>query len=403
MSYLATSRLDSKTVRLLKDVYSVDHFVVTSEIEAFLLEAHLIKRYKPFFNIKLADDKFFPYIRVAKTDPPYVQITRKKDEENASYFGPYPSVKSLKTVLRLVRRIFPFQSVKNHPRFPCLYYHLNLCPCIPAYPENLARYKNNLRKLKKFLEGNTKSVILLLERDQKNFVRQEEFEKAKVVYEKIDRIRLITSKYYDPFTFEEKPNFYYDKIAKEVTSLKNILVRYKIFVPALIRIECYDISNILGRQATGSMVVFKNGDASKSDYRKFRIKSITTPDDFAMLQEVIRRRLKHTEWEFPDLFVVDGGRGQVSAVLEELSKNKIDIPTIGLAKREEIIIIPISSAFQGSTLYQGSTLTKVRFRELKLPLSDPAVNLLRRIRDEAHRFALTYHRLLRKKALVPQS
>ena len=391
-SYFSKSAHDSKTLRLLNDIHSMEHIVVSSEIEAFLLEANLIKKYRPFYNIQFKDDKFYPYIKIGNAPFPYIQMTRKVNEKAAEYFGPYTSAESVQTVLKILRRLFPYQSVKNHPKRNCLYYHLGFCPCIPAHPDNIDNYKKNITRIKKFLNGQTKSVIEDFEHEQKTAIKNEEFEQAAEIQKKIERIQFVTSENYDPFAYQEKPDLYYERISKELESLKKILNDEKVLVDKLKRIECYDISNFQGKEATGSMVVFVDGDASKKDYRKFKIRRKNTPDDFAMHQEMMARRLNHLEdWGIPDLLVIDGGKGQVSSVLEVLVRTNHNIPVIGLAKREETIVVPVKTPLS----------SKLEFIEVKLPKETPGVNLLRRIRDDAHRFAITYHRLLRKKrALV---
>lgn len=231
-------------------------------------------------------------------------------------------------------------------------------------------------------------VVSGLKKEQKAEILHEEFEKAAEIQKKIERIEYITSGVYDPFQYERRPNLYYERIENELNSLQQILADNYLPVEKLSRIECYDISNFSGKEATGSMVVFVNGDACKSEYRRFKIKSHAEPDDFLMHQEVMTRRLRNS-WPYPDLFVIDGGKGQVSSVLEVLRKNNITIPLIGLAKKEEIIVIPYPT-----------TPNKYEYRMVNLPNSTPGVNLLRRLRDEAHRFALSYHRLLRKKLIA---
>jgi len=383
---------DSKTLRLLQEIRSIDHIVVESEIEAFLLEANLIKKYRPFFNIKMVDDKFYPYIKIGNVKQnsfsiPYVVQTRKTDDKTAEYFGPYTSAEDVIRVLKIIRRIFPFQSVKNHARRNCLYYHLHQCPCIPNHPDNLVEYKKTIWNIKDFLNGGKKSVLKNLVKEQKDAIKKEEFEIAQHIQKQIESIKFITSPHYDPFTYVERPNSYYERITAEVDSLRQILAGYNLGIGDLYRIECYDISNFAGTNATGSMVVFINGDASKKDYRKFKIRRKNTPDDFAMHQEMMDRRLKHLDdWGKPNLIVIDGGKGQVSSVLEILVRKNIHIPIVGLAKREEIIVIPYKSALSNH----------LEFTEVNLPNSTPGVNLLRRLRDESHRFAITYHRLLRK-------
>ncbi len=386
-SYFSNRILDAKTLKLVSVAKDIKHIVVGSEVEAFLLEASLIKKYKPYFNIQFSDDKFFPYLAIWKKPVPYVSITRNVQDKTARYFGPYTSSSDLKTVLKILRRIFPYQSVKNHSKKKCLYYHLKLCLCVPVFPENISESKKNIRDLINFLEGKKDGVVRSLKKEQKKYILKEEFEKASEIQSKIEKIELITSARYDPFTYQAEPNFYYQRIQNELASLKAILLKYGVNLNTLKRIECYDISNISGQHATGSMVVFTDGDSNKNEYRRFRIRSKTTPDDFAMIREVLLRRLRRTGWEMPNLMVIDGGRGQVSAALQAFAQSNIKLPVIGLAKKEETIIIPIR---------MGS---KIDFLEPKLPKSTPGINLLRRIRDEAHRFAINYHRFLRKKSL----
>lgn len=392
-SYFQDSRpKDPKTLKLLSEVTSLDHIVVNSEIEAFLLEANLIKKYHPLYNIQFSDDKFYPYIQIGKYPYPYVVITRKKSDKKSDYFGPYTSTESVKIVLKILRKVFAYHSVKNHPKRKCLYHYLGMCPCIPLFPEKIEEYKKNIRKVKDFLNGNTNKVVKSIKVEQKDAIKKQKFERAAELQKKIEKIHFVTSPHYDPFVYQEKPNFYFERIKKEVESLKEILAEYGVELSRLDRVECYDVSNIQGRQATGSMVVFVKGEASKKDYRKFKIHVKNTPDDFAMHQEMMSRRLKHLEnWGVPDLMVIDGGKGQVSSVLQVLVEHNKTIPVIGLAKREETIVIPVR------------TLGKLEFLEVKFSRSTPGINLLRRIRDEAHRFAIMYHKLLRKKAFIPSS
>lgn len=389
-SYFSSNALDAKTIHLVNEIKDIEHVRVSSEIEAFLLEAVLIKKYKPFYNIKLSDDKSYPYIQIVVNGNPYVSITRKNDDDSALSFGPYTDMASLKQVLKLLRRIFPFQSVKNHPKRKCLYYHIGLCPCIPTNPDGINDYKKSLKKMAKFLMGEKENVIKDLQRDQKEYVKREEFEKAGEIQKKIDRINFITTPTYQPFSYLEKPDFYYERIKNELSSLNDVLKNYYSSLNGLTRIECYDISNIQGKFATGSMVVFVNGEEAKKEYRRFRVKTKDTPDDFQMMREVLSRRLGRDSWPEASLWVIDGGKGQVGAALQVLAARSKTIPVIGLAKREETIIVPMHKSTGG-----------VEFEEIKLAHSTPGINLLRRIRDEAHRFAITYHRLLRKKNFLP--
>ena len=311
---------------------------------------------------------------------PKVLIARRNEDKKSIYFGPFPNSSALRLVLRTIRRIFPFQSVTNHPKRICLYNHLGLCPC-PEVVEDKG-YKKNILHIVTFLKGNTKKVLKNLEKERNVLSKLEEFEKAEVLQRKIDAINYVTSAAYEKFDYKLSPNLDEDIRYRELLELKVCLLKHNVQINNLNRIECFDISNISGTNATGSMVVFVNRHKDLSQYRRFKIKYVqNVPDDFAMMQEVLQRRMRHTEWKMPDLIIVDGGKGQVSSALEVLKENNLDIALIGLAKREEIIITS-------------------DFEEIKLPKDSEALKLIMRIRDEAHRFAITYHKKIRSKAFL---
>ena len=379
--FLKNETLGEKTKALVSQIRKIKTISTESEVEAFLLEERLVKKYIPRFNISLKDDKAYPLLKITTEDKyPAVFIVRKKDDIKSLYFGPYTSANSLKTVLKIIRRIFPYQSVARHGNRLCLYYHLGLCPC-PSVTNN-HNYKKTIKRIILFLEGNTKKVIKDLEKERDSLSKKLDFENASLLQKKIDAIKLITSPFYKPFVYEENPNFKSDVLQKELNSLIQILNENKVNVKKLERIECYDISNISGKSATASMVVLKNGEKDTSSYRRFKIRGFynNKANDFAMLSEVLKRRFNHNEWPFPDLLVVDGGKGQVSSVLKVLSKLNVKIPLIGLAKKEETII---TSAL----------------KEIKLPRNSKALLLIIKIRNEAHRFAITYHKKLRSKLI----
>lgn len=387
-SYFQKQAHDEKTTLLIPQIKNISHIVVNSEIEAFLLEAELIHKHLPYFNIKMIDDKSYPYIMVSKSDIPYVTVARKKSIKQAEYFGPYPDAGSVKVVLKLLRKIFPYESVKTHPKRKCLYFHLGLCPCVQAVSENTVVYKKNIANLKRFLKGSTTQVLKNLESERDAFSKNEEFEKAGEVQRQIDSIKTITQETYDPFVYINQPKTQSLREKNENSALFDLLASNGVPLSKLDRIECFDISNFQGTNATGSMTVLIHGSAEKSEYRKFKIRKLNTPNDFAMHQEMMARRLKHPEWDFPDLFIIDGGKGQVSSVLQVLAHNGIKIPVIGIAKKFETLVIP---RFENRSLL---------FIEVRVPLSSPAINVVRRIRDEAHRFAITYHRKLRSKSAL---
>lgn len=381
-SYFTNKKdLGEKTSILVSQIDKVKTIRVESEIESLLLEANLIKKHQPKYNIKLTDGKAYPLIRVTiKDEYPKVLVARKPDDPRSIYFGPFPNTGAMRLVLKTIRRIFPFQSVLNHPNKLCFYYHLDLCPCPGVIKDK--RYKQTIKHIIKFLNGQTKSIIRDLEKERSTFSKNQQFEEALLIQNKINAIELVTSKFYTPFEYEQNPNLREDIRNEELSLLIKNLNEEMVNVKKLNRIECFDISNTSGKNATGSMVVFTNGEKQSSLYRKFKIRGTYNdlPNDFAMMEEVIIRRLKHNDWEYPDLIIVDGGKGQISSALKALTKENISIPIVGLAKQEEIIIT-------------------ADFKEIKLPKGSKQLHLVMRIRDEAHRFAISYHKKLRTKAV----
>jgi len=373
--------LGEKTNVLVSQIDKIKTIRVESEIESLLLEANLIKKYQPKYNIKLTDGKAYPLIKISINDEyPKVLVARKEDDKRSIYFGPFPNSGAMRLVLKTIRRIFPFQAVLNHPHKLCFYFHLGLCPC----PEVLRDkgYKQTIKHIVKFLNGRTKSVIKDLEKERNGFSKTQQFEDALLVQNKIEAIKLVTSKFYKPFEYEKNPNLREDIRNEELNLLIKNLNIENVNVTKLNRIECFDISNTSGKNATGSMVVFINGERESSLYRKFKIRNTYNdlPNDFAMMEEVISRRLKHAEWGFPDLIIVDGGKGQISSALKAFAQKNIYIPIVGLAKQEEIIIT-------------------ADFKEIILPKNSKQLHLVMRIRDEAHRFAINYHKKLRAESI----
>ncbi len=244
----------------------------------------------------------------------------------------------------------------------------------------IKEYKKNIAHIVQFLNGETKKIIKELEIERELESRFERYENAMKIQQKIDSIKLVTTKSRSPFEYEANPNLRSDLRNSELDELLKILRANKVNVSKLKRIECYDISNISGKHGTGSMVVFTNGEKDSGEYRRFQIKRPprVVPNDFAMMQEVIKRRFNHSEWSMPSLVIVDGGKGQISSAKKALFEQDEDIPIIGIAKREELLITS-------------------EFRVIRLPKTSRALNLVKRIRDEAHRFAITYHKKLRSK------
>jgi len=223
-----------------------------------------------------------------------------------------------------------------------------------------------------------------MERLRDEYSQKERYEDAMEIQKKIQALSVITTPFHQPVEYDVNPNLREDIRTQEIDELMMTLNQHEFTLKKLERIECYDISNTQGTNATGSMVVFVNGEKESSEYRRFKIRKDGKPNDFAMMKEVLKRRFLHDEWDIPDLIIVDGGKGQVSSAVEALASRGLSLPLIGLAKREETIVVPGDGDFE----------------EISLSKNSKALHLMMRIRDEAHRFAITYHKKLRSKAAL---
>lgn len=365
-----------KTKVLVNEIKKISHIIVNNEIEALLLEAYLIKKHTPKYNILLKDGKSYPYIKIIFNENiPKIFFVRKIIEEspNALYYGPYPHSGTLRFLLKKLRPIFPFCTCVK-PIDKCLYRHLKLCP------SSVNDNKNHLQNLDKFrllFEGKINKLLFYLHKEMILFSDRQMYEKANEVKIQIEQIKLLMQNKISPDFYEHNPRHLTSERIKELKELKNILNLTKI--PK--RIECYDISNISGKSAVGSLVVSVNGFPDHSLYRRFKIKIKTTPDDYAMLKEVMDRRLKHIGWKYPDLIIVDGGLGQVNAVIKLIQDRSLSLPLIGISKSNEEIVFPNGQKFL-------------------LKNNNKAYLQITRLRDEAHRFALKYHHYLRSKKML---
>lgn len=376
-SYFTKTSLGPKTDRMIAKIAKIGYIKVFAEIEALLLEAALIKKQQPFFNTVAKDDKSPLYIKIDNSPIPQVTaVRRQKPQKGISLVGPFPSAKTTREVLKVIRKIFPYCHHKN-PKKPCLFVHLGLCPYPYQSKEVQANYLNTIVKIKKFLSGKNKALIGQLTFEMTKFSQKQQYEEANLLKKQIAQLQYITTTYHPPAEFLERPTLVDDLTLARLKDLTGVLGLGQI--PR--RIECYDISNIAGRHATGAMVVFTNGQADKSQYRKFKIKLTHKPNDLQMLKEVLERRLKN-DWPKPNLIIIDGGRGQLNIALSVNQKFKVNIPVVSLAKRFEQIYVP------------GKILP------ISLTARSAARQLIQAIRDEAHRFAITYHRLLRSKSLL---
>lgn len=509
MSYFNRKHDSVKVNVLVSQIERLEYIITNTEVEALILESHLIKKYKPKYNILLKDDKKYPYFLITDEDFPRITIVRKKNmnPEKGKYYGPYTDIRAMHATLDFLKKIFPLKQCRT-PKFkdrPCLYYHIGRCmaPCQnKVTPEE---YKGIVKQAELFLSGKQSELMKQIKEQMQKYSDTLQFEKAaklrdsyndlaktlekqKVVYENtklnediislmsddgifaivilmIREGRLIDKK---DFTYEveeeDRTEFfatffkeyyttlkleYPDRIVSneleaigekalyeewlEILAQKKVKISYgksaqgkelqmladknakvvldnaKISKMSKIRddfneigsylaeklqlknfphrMECYDISHIQGTNTVASMVTFINGLPKKSEYRKFKVKMTEgKPDDFLSMKEVLTRRLSHLgeeKWAKPDLMIIDGGKGQLSSVMEIIEGLGISgIDVVSLAKKHEEVFLPKQS------------------EPVILPRNSSALFLFQRIRDEAHRFAITYHRKLRSKSMI---
>jgi len=514
----ANAQLDLKTRQLLRKITEIEWIVVSSELEALILEMNLIKKYRPHYNVRLKDDKRYPYIKVHWADPfPKVTVTRQMSPDGSRYYGPYTSVWAVHQSLDVLRRIFPYltcdREITGKDERACLYYDIKLCtaPCIGMVDQ--AGYRQMIDDLSQFLEGRTDPIVSRLRKEMENAAEELRFERAAALRDQIlaienivERQKVISSEYIDSdvlalarsdgeacvqvffirggkligrdyFLLEgtqdtsdanvmaEFIKQFYDQspkvpaqvllpneveeaqIIRQWLSQKRDGQMVEILVPRqglqqelvqmatenaietlhalqaqwqtdkhrqelalgelqealaltspLNRIECYDISNTQGTAAVGSMVIFEQGVPKKSLYRRFNIRTVSGPDDFASMEEVLTRRFNR--WQaaqeaanspgkkldpafalLPDLLIVDGGKGQLGRAEVVLERFDLTdrVPVAGLAKQQEELFLPRRS------------------EAILLPRQSQGLYLIQRVRDEAHRFAITAHRKQRTK------
>jgi len=389
---------DPKTEALVAEIHDTDWMVVESELEALFLEAEMIRRYMPRYNILLRDDKSMSYIRIDyDSDFPTVTTTRRPLDDGARYFGPYLSTLSVRKALRYLRKIFPFAvSRSGNQKRASLYYHLGLDPGLEEGRTSLEDYRANLRRLMAVIEGRRTNIIKELERDMKRLAKQSQFETAAKVRNQIFALQRLGQQVI--FSDKEFMDISKDHALTELVELLNLPAYPR-------RIEGYDISHMQGSDVVASMVVFTNGVSDKGEYRKFKTKKDHN-NDFYNMNETIKRRLSEKNikaWGQPDIILIDGGKGQLDAALKARDESgRTGIPFIGLAKREEQIVI---SNDRSNVRLDPAVLQKLGgfigetedFTLINLPHNTNLIKLLQRIRDESHRFAVSYHSVLKTK------
>jgi excinuclease ABC subunit C len=405
--YFQKSHKDTKTEALVAEIYDTDWIVVDTEMDALFLESEMIKRYMPKWNILLRDDKTVSYVRISMQDEvPYVSFTRTPMDDKAVYVGPFYGKLVVEKALRTLRRIFPYYD-KPYTGKKTLNTDLKLTPGIEIGNCTPKDYKRNLRKLIRYLEGDREKLLKELEKTMYDEASKGNYELAAEARNQLFGLKELKKK----IVFSDK-EFLDISSDQALSDLQKMLGLEK---PPR-RIEGYDISHQSGTNTVASMVVFINGTATRSEYRKFKIRS-STNDDLKSMIEVITRRLKHTEWDYPDLIILDGGINQVNAILPLVEP--YHIPVIGRDKSGDHshnarvnLIIPgklsnrrASGARQREDECRPPVATgrpdTARDRHLlELSPGSHVARLIARIDEESHRFAITYHSLLKRKNML---
>jgi len=376
-SYFSSSGNNTEVLVLSEKIYDFEVIPVASEAEALILENQLIKKYQPKYNVNLKDDKSYPLLKITKEDFPSIQIVREEKKKNAVYFGPFTNKKLLKETVRFLRKFYPVRNCrKSLPSGKvklCLQYYIGRCagPCENKITKE--EYLKLVDGIIAFFEGKYKEFEEKLKKWMAEEIKNLNFEEA----DKIKRRLFLLNELSKKFPIRDEDTLYKYSEENVLLNLSKILNLKKI--PNLI--EGYDVSNISGSLAVGSKVAFIGGMPYKEEYRRFKIKTVEKVDDYKMLEEVLIRRFDSEEErkKIPDLILVDGGKGQLNVAISVLKRYNLKIPVISLAKKEEKIY------------------TDWKEEPIKLESSSPELQLLQRIRNEAHRFAILYHRKLRNK------
>jgi excinuclease ABC subunit C len=415
--FQSTRDMDVKTRALVAEIVDTDWIETDSEIDALFLESEMVKRYMPRYNILLRDDRSQMFVRIdMKSEWPYVSFTRNPADDGADYHGPYYNGFVIKKALRYLRKVFPYYTapVRENER-PSLDVHIGLSPSSNVSSQ---QYKNSLKKLVSYMEGGRVPLTKELEKEMHQAAAVQDFEAAARLRNKLGYLRELQHK----IMFGDKEFLDISK-DKALSGLVDLFGLSKI--PA--RIEGYDISHMSGTNVVASQVVFMNGASSRADYRKYKVK-IQQNDDYASMHETLSRRFSEKNikaWGKPDLILIDGGKGQLDAALRAMEERDVIIPTVSVAKREEEIIIHatrsgintnmldiyrknpapgVSVEREGEyyilNLHAGQVNLSPHSKNLRGGTGQQTysdiVKLFQRIRDESHRFAVSYHTVLKR-------
>ena len=374
--YFHNTKKDPKTEALVKEIVDTDWIVVDTEMDALFLESEMIKRYMPKWNILLRDDKTVSYVRIDMNhEVPYISFTRTPQDDKATYIGPFYGKLVVEKSLRILRRIFPYYT-KPYDGKKSLDTDLGLTPGIEVGKCTPQDYKRNLKKLIRYLEGNRKELLKELEKTMHEEAEKGNYELAAEARDQIFGLKELQKKIV--FSDKEFLDISSDQALKQLQNLLHLDKPPR-------RIEGYDISHQSGTNTVASMVVFINGAADRKEYRKFKIRT-SKHDDLKSMQEVISRRLKHKEWDFPDLIILDGGIGQLNAILPLVEP--FNIPVIGRDKSGD---------------HSRNAIFKIILKDqppIETSSESHIAKLITRIDEESHRFAITYHSLLKRKNML---
>ncbi len=389
--FTPAARTDRRTADLVPEIHSIDFIETDSEVDALLTEARLIKDIQPRFNSLLKDDKTFPYLQITtREDYPRVEFTRTPAAKNVRLYGPFTSAGKLRGMISVLQKIFRFRTCTldidaSDERWrwfrPCLLAGIGQCtaPCaLQISPEDYAR---DIRRLRMFLDGGRDRLLRQMEKDMLAASRERKYEQAARLRDDMEALRSLNLK--GDLENHVQPEVFFHDPKKGLAGLKKVLKLPDI--PR--RIEGIDIAHLQGDQTVAGLVQFLDGLPFRHGYRRYRIRSVQGVDDFASMREVVMRRFRRLMQEgesFPDLLLIDGGRGQLNAVLDTLHSLGIDRPqmTISLAKKQEELFVP------------------GRAEPHRLSRHSSALRLLQYVRDESHRFARHYHHLLRGRAAL---
>ncbi len=385
--FLAAAADDRRTEQLVREIYDIDFLEAESEVDALLVESRLVKDIQPKFNRELRDDKTFPYLQITThEDFPRVEITREPKSRGAKLYGPFTSVKSLRGAVDVLQRVFKFRTCgldidADDERWrwfrPCLLASIDQCTAPCNLRISKEEYRRDVNRLKLFLEGNRKSVLKELQEEMAAAAEQLQYEKAARLRDEIRMLQSLGKR--GDLEKHQQPEVFYMDPKKGVTGLAQVL---KLKTPPR-TIEGVDIAHLGGGETVASLVQFIDGMPFKPGYRRYRIRDVQGVDDYASIHEVVARRfqrLRDREEVFPDVLLIDGGKGQLSQGLKAFEVLGVEPPQVlSLAKREELVYVMNEQ------------------EPRRLSRHSYALRLLQYVRDEAHRFAQHYHHILRRK------